>query len=104
MNFDSSDEELARLKPLMPKSRGSPRVDDRKITNAIFSLLRPGMASTNCHSIAAFRKRIIASTVGPDGWLLEKAFRRSGRQKHDSLYLIDSTVVEVIARPTVHLT
>ena len=43
MRFDLSDEEWALLEPLMPKSRRSARIDDRKITNAIFYVLRTGM-------------------------------------------------------------
>ena len=43
MRFDLTDEEWALLEPLMPKSRKSARVDDRKILNAIFYVLRTGM-------------------------------------------------------------
>ena len=43
MRFDLSDDEWALLEPLMPKSRKSARVDDRKIMNAIFYVLRTGM-------------------------------------------------------------
>ena len=40
MRFDLSDEEWALLEPLLPKRRKSARVDDRKIVNAIFYVLR----------------------------------------------------------------
>jgi len=40
MRFDLSDDEWALLEPLMPKSRKSARADDRRITNAIFYVLR----------------------------------------------------------------
>jgi transposase len=43
MRFDLSDEEWALLEPLLPNSRKSARVDDRKIVNAIFYVLRTGM-------------------------------------------------------------
>ena len=43
MRFDLSDEESALLEPLLPKSRKSARVHDRKIVNAIFYVLRTGM-------------------------------------------------------------
>ena len=43
MRFDLSDDEWVLLEPLMPKSRKSARVDDRKIMNAIFYVLRTGM-------------------------------------------------------------
>jgi hypothetical protein len=39
MRFDLSDDEWARLEPLMPKSRQSARADDRKIMNPIFTCL-----------------------------------------------------------------
>ncbi len=43
MRFDLSDEEWALLEPLLPKSRKSVRLDDRKIVNTIFYVLRTGM-------------------------------------------------------------
>ena len=43
MRFDLSDEEWALLVPLLPKNRKSARVDDRRILNAIFYVLRTGM-------------------------------------------------------------
>src|ERR1035437_551679 len=43
MRFDLSDEDWALLEPLLPKSRKSARVDDRKIMTAIFYVLRTGM-------------------------------------------------------------
>jgi transposase len=36
MRSDLSDEEWALLEPLLPKSRKSVRVDDRKIVSAVF--------------------------------------------------------------------
>jgi transposase len=43
MRFCLSDEDWALLGPLLPKSRKSARVDDRKVMNAIFCVLRTGM-------------------------------------------------------------
>lgn len=43
MRFDLSDEDWALLEPLLPKSRKSARINDRKIMNAIFYVLRTGM-------------------------------------------------------------
>ena len=40
MRFDLSDEDWTLLEPLLPRSRKSARVDDRKIMNAIFYVLR----------------------------------------------------------------
>jgi transposase len=43
MRFDLSDEEWAILARLLPVARRSGRVDDRKIVNAIFYVLRTGI-------------------------------------------------------------
>ena len=41
--FDLSDAEWALIAPLLPnKSRGVPRVDDRRVINGIFWILRTG--------------------------------------------------------------
>ena len=43
MRFDLSDEEWAVIEPLLPpRIRGPARVDDRKILNGIFYILRTG--------------------------------------------------------------
>ncbi len=43
MRFDLSDEEWAVIEPLLPKGgRGPPRVDDRRVLNGIFYILRTG--------------------------------------------------------------
>ena len=65
MRFDLSDEDWALLEPLLPKSRKSARVDDRKIMNAIFYVLRTECHGGICrHATAPTRRLIIASTVG----------------------------------------
>ena len=43
MQFHLGKDEWALLEPLLPKIRKSTRVDDRKIMNAIFYVLRTGM-------------------------------------------------------------
>ena len=43
MRFDLRDEDWTLLEPLLPRNRKSARVDDRKIMNAIFYVLRTGM-------------------------------------------------------------
>ncbi len=48
MRFDLSDAEWALLEPLLQKSRRSARIDDRKIVNAIFYVLRTGMPGVIC--------------------------------------------------------
>jgi transposase len=95
MRFDLSDEEWALLEPLMPQSRKSARIDDRKIMNAIFYVLRTGMPW-----------RDLPERYGPYTTAYNRFNRWSGRgvwkrifdtlasKSRDSLYLIDSTIVK----------
>ena len=95
MRFDLSDEEWALLEPLIPKSRKTGRIDDRKITNAIFYVLRTGMPW-----------RDLPERYGPyttvynrfNRWsrrgIWQRVFAKLSRQSKDSLYLIDSTIVK----------
>ena len=95
MRFDLTDEEWALLEPLMPKSRKSARADDRRIMNAIFYVLRTGMPW-----------RDLPERYGPyttaynrfNRWarrgIWKKIFDKLASKSHDSLYLIDSTIVK----------
>ena len=95
MRFDLSDEEWTLLEPLMPQSRKSARIDDRKIMNAIFYVLRTGMPW-----------RDLPERYGPYTTAYNRFNRWSGRgvwkrifdtlasKSRDSLYLIDSTIVK----------
>ncbi len=67
MRFDLSDNDWALLEPLMPKSRKSARVDDRKIMNGIFYVLRTGMPWRDLpERYGPYTTAYIASTRGPD--------------------------------------
>ena len=95
MRFDLSDEEWAVLEPLMPRSRMSARADDRKVMNAIFYVLRTGMPW-----------RDLPDRYGPyttvynrfNRWsrrgIWKKIFDTLASKSHDSLHLIDSTIVK----------
>ena len=41
--FWLSDEQVERLRPLFPKPRGKPRVDDRRVLSGILHVLRNGL-------------------------------------------------------------
>ena len=93
MRFDLSDDEWALLEP--PKSRKSARVGDRKIVNAIFYVLRTGMPWRDLPArygpyTTAYNRFNRWSRRGI--WKL--VFDRLASKSHDSLYLIDSTVVK----------
>jgi transposase len=95
MRFDLTDEEWQLLEPLLPTRRKSARVDDRRILNAIFYVLRTGMPW-----------RDLPERYGPYTTAYNRFNRWSGRgiwkrvfdalaaKSRDSLHLIDSTIVK----------
>jgi len=95
MRFDLSDEEWAVLEPLLPKGRKSARVDDRKIVNAIFYVLRTGMPWRDLPArygpyTTAYNRFNRWSRRG----IWKRVFDQLASKSRDSLYLIDSTVVK----------
>jgi transposase len=95
MRFDLSDEDWALLEPLLPKSRKSARVDDRKIMNAIFYVLRTGMPWRDLPArygpyTTAYNRFNRWSRRG----IWKRVFDQLPSKSRDSLYLIDSTIVK----------
>ena len=95
MRFDLSDEEWAVLEPLMPEARKSGRADDRKIMNAIFYVLRTGMPWRDLPErygpyTTAYNRFNRWSRRG----IWKRIFDALASKSHDSLYLIDSTIVK----------
>jgi len=95
MRFDVSDEEWALLEPLLPKSRKSARIDDRKIANAIFYGLRTGMPWRDLPArygpyTTAYNRFNRWSCRG----IWKRVFDQLASKSRDSLYLIDSTIVK----------
>jgi len=95
MRFDLSDAEWAVLEPLMPSRRKSARVDDRRIMNAIFYVLRTGMPWRDLPErygpyTTAYNRFNRWSRRGIWGWLFDTLASKS----RDSLHLIDSTIVK----------
>jgi transposase len=95
MRFDLSDEEWMLLEPLMPESRKSARIDDRKIMNAIFYVLRTGMPWRDLPErygpyTTAYNRFNRWSRHG----IWKKIFDKLAAKSRDSLYLIDSTIVK----------
>jgi transposase len=95
MRFDISDKEWTVLEPLMPASRKSARIDDRKIMNGIFYVLRTGIPW-----------RDLPERYGPYTTVYNRFNRWSGRgiwkhifetlaaKSRDGLFFIDSTIVK----------
>ena len=95
MRFDLSDEEWRLLEPLMPKARKRARKDDRKVLNAIFYVLRTGMPWRDLPErygpyTTAYNRFNRWSRRG----IWKRIFDALAAKSHDSLYLIDSTIVK----------
>lgn len=94
--FDLTDEEWALIAPLLPRGlRGARRVDDRRVLNGIFYVLRTGCPwrdaperygpYTTCYNrYNRWARRGIWKAV----------FDRLARRSRHSLHLIDSTIVK----------
>ena len=95
MRFDLSDEEWALWEPLMPSSRKSGRVNDRRIMNAIFYVLRTGMPWRDLPEqygpyTTAYNRFNRWSRRG----IWKRIFDTLASKSRDNLYLIDSTIVK----------
>jgi transposase len=95
MRFDLTDAEWALFGPLMPKSRKSARVDDRKILNAIFYVLRTGMPWRDLPErygpyTTAYNRFNRWSRRG----IWKRIFDQVAARSRDGLYFIDSTIVK----------
>jgi transposase len=95
MRFDLSDEEWAILEPLIPTARRSRRVDDRRIMNGIFFVLRTGIPWRDLPErygpyTTAYNRFNRWSARGIWGQM----FTALAAKSRDSLQMIDSTIVK----------
>ncbi len=67
MRFDLSDEEWAVIEPLLPKGgRGPKRVDDRRVLNGIFYILRTGAPWRDlpeCYAIRLPANKVLQESI-----------------------------------------
>jgi len=93
--FDLSDAEWAIIAPLLPnKPRGVPRVDDRRVVNGIFYVLRTGSPWRDLPErygpyTTVYNRFNRWAKAGV--WL--KVFEALAERSPDSLHLIDSSIV-----------
>src|SRR6266850_5212296 len=94
MRFDLSDEEWTILEPLMPTARRSRRVDDRRIMNGIFFVLRTGIPWRDLPErygpyTTVYNRYNRWAKAGV--WL--RVFETLAERSPDSLHLIDPSIV-----------
>jgi transposase len=93
--FDLSDDEWAVIMPLLPnKPRGVPRVDDRRVLNGIFYVLRTGAPWRDLPErygpyTTVYNRYNRWAKAGV--WL--QVFEALTEQSPGSLHLIDSSIV-----------
>ncbi len=93
--FDLSDTEWAVIAPLLPnKPRGVPRVDDRRVVNGIFYILRTGSPWRDLPErygpyTTVYNRYNRWAKAGV--WL--RVFEALAKRAPDSLHLIDSSIV-----------
>jgi transposase len=96
MRFDLSDKEWALIEPLLPQDvRGKERVDDRRVMNGIFYVLRTGCPWRDLPERYGPRTTVYNRF---NRWakrgVWEQIFKTLTAKSKDSLHLIDSTIVE----------
>ena len=94
MRFDLTDDEWALLEPLLPSRRKSARVDDRRILNAIFYILRTGAPWRDLPErygpyTTIYNRYNRWAKAGV--WL--RIFAILAERSPDSLHLIDSSII-----------
>src|SRR5712692_9219465 len=95
MRFDLSDEDWVLFEPLLPKSRKTARVDDSKIMNAIFYVLRTGMPWRDLPArYGAYTTAYNRFNRWSRRGIWKRVFDQLASKSRDSLYLIDSTIVK----------
>ena len=93
--FDLSDSEWAIIQPLLPnKPRGVPRVDDRRVVNGIFYILRTGSPWRDLPErygpyTTVYNRYNRWAKAGV--WLA--VFEALSARSPESLHLIDSSIV-----------
>lgn len=95
MRFDLTDEGWSFLEPLLPSRRKSARQDDRRVMNGIFYILRTGAPWRDLPERYGPRTTIYNRF---NRWSRRGIFRRMfdtlAAKSHDSLHLIDSSIVK----------
>jgi transposase len=68
MRHEFTDHEWAAIKPMLPnKPRGVPRVNDRRVLNGIFWVLRPAHRGAICCRRLGLRLRSPGVAAAPPG-------------------------------------
>ncbi|WP_245320390.1 IS5 family transposase [Bradyrhizobium lablabi] len=95
MQYELTDGEWAAIKPMLPnKPRGIPRVNDRRVLNGIFWILRSGAPwrARGVWSVHHLLQPICSVAVG---WCLEPHHRGTCRCPDAAVQMIDTSVVRV---------
>ena len=62
--YDLTEKEWQAIKPHLPnKPRGVARVDDRRVLNGIFWVLRSGRSGQTCRSATGLRRRFTTASI-----------------------------------------
>jgi transposase len=96
MRFDLSDEEWAIIEPLLPlKTRGPDRVDDRRVLNGIFYILRTGAPWRDLPERYGPRTTVYNRYARwARGGVWRGVFEALAKTNEDSLLFIDASIVK----------
>ena len=75
MRHELTDYEWAAIKPMLPnKPRGVPRVNDRRVLNGIFWVLRSGAPCAICRVIRSIHHLLQSFCSVAQGWRVGPAY------------------------------
>src|SRR5450631_970942 len=96
MRYELADDEWIAIKPMLPnKPRGVPRVNDRRVLNGIFWVLRSGAPWRDRRTnLVHIRPAIIASLGGDGrGWI--KIMDALAAAYDPAVQMIDTSIIRV---------
>ena len=80
MRYELADHEWIAIKPMLPnKPRGVPRVNDRRVLNGIFWVLRSELLGVICRSLWSVHHLLQPLRSLAAGWRLGPHHRRACR-------------------------
>ena len=96
MRYELTDYEWAAIKPFLPnKPRGVPRVNDRRVLNGIFWVLRSGAPWRICRRTMALHHLLQSLCSLAQGWRMGPAHECVDRSHDAAVQMIDTSVVRV---------
>ena len=96
MRYELTDHEWAAIKPMLPnKPRGVPRVNDRRVLNGIFWVLRSGAPWRDLPTVRSLHHLLQSLRSLATGWRVGQDHECTGAAHDAAVQMIDTSIVRV---------